>query len=91
MQQQQTAHSEILMVHLNYTFSAVLYSLGLSSSLMRSSASTKAALTAFNPLRKQQQQNIHNGIELHFLRLLTFHHRAFIDIFGTKIFYFFFF
>jgi hypothetical protein len=53
---------------------------------MRSSASAKAALTTFNPLRKQQQQNIHNGIELHFLRLLTFHHRAFIDIFGTKSF-----
>jgi hypothetical protein len=52
---------------------------------MRSSASTKAALTTFNPLRKQQQQNIHNGIELHFLRLLTFHHRAFIDIFGQNV------
>lgn len=33
---------------------------------------------------KQQQQNIHSAIELHFLRLFTFLKRAFIDIFGAE-------
>lgn len=39
---------------------------------------------------KQQQQNIHSAIELHFLRLLTFLQRAFIDIFGAENFFFYF-